>query len=127
MQGRGTLFPSMVIAVSASVWGLYWVPLRLISEAGVGPAMSVAVFNLPALALTAVLFAVRFRQSSRPIESGRSRGLTRRSRPWLLRTRPDADWCGEGNNAVLPYPSLGQRCLRWQCCPSGPARAVGWR
>lgn len=65
MQDRGALFPSLVIAVSASVWGLYWVPLKLISDAGVGPAMAVAIFNLPALLVTAVLFTVRFRQSSR--------------------------------------------------------------
>lgn len=75
MQGRGTLFPSLVIAVSASVWGLYWVPLQLISEAGVGPAMAVAVFNLPALAATALLFAFRFRQSSSRLPMAAAAGL----------------------------------------------------
>lgn len=63
MNGRGTLLPSLVIAVSASIWGLYWVPLRIISEAGVGPAMAVAVFNLPALIVAGALFAWR-RQSA---------------------------------------------------------------
>ncbi|MGB0853728.1 MAG: DMT family transporter [Pikeienuella sp.] len=64
MHKSGALFPSLVIALSASVWGLYWVPLRAVSDAGVGPAMAVAVFNLPALLIAGIVFAWQFRKAS---------------------------------------------------------------
>ena len=64
MQKEATLLPSLVIAVSASIWGLYWVPLRLVGEAGAGPAMAVVLFNLPALAAVGTLALWRWRSLS---------------------------------------------------------------
>lgn len=75
MQRRGALIPSLVIAASASIWGLYWVPLRIVSEAGVGPAMAVAVFNFPALVVVGALFAWRARSVSGRLRVTAAAGL----------------------------------------------------
>ncbi|MEM7524783.1 MAG: DMT family transporter [Pseudomonadota bacterium] len=53
------LFASLVIAIGAAAWGLYWVPLRLIEETGVGAAWAVILFNLPALIVAGAVFAAR--------------------------------------------------------------------
>lgn len=44
-----TLAASLMIAVCASIWGLYWLPLRAIEAAGVPGGWAVALFNAPAL------------------------------------------------------------------------------
>lgn len=42
------LLASLIIAVGAAMWGLYWTPLHAIEAAGVSGATAVALFNLPA-------------------------------------------------------------------------------
>lgn len=46
---------STVIFVSASIWGLYWMPLRYLEGLGVDGAWSVALVNLPAAILLAIV------------------------------------------------------------------------
>ncbi|MGI9371085.1 MAG: DMT family transporter [Hyphomicrobiales bacterium] len=49
---ESTLFPSLVILVSATVWGFYWFPLRTIEQAGMTGVWSVFAANLvPCLCL----------------------------------------------------------------------------
>lgn len=51
---------SIVLFLSASVWGLYWVPLHMIEDLGVPGAWSVALFNAcPLLALIPWMIARR--------------------------------------------------------------------
>ncbi len=38
MTGRGELLPSAGLAIGAGVWGLYWIPVRAIEQAGVQAA-----------------------------------------------------------------------------------------
>lgn len=38
MTGRGELLPSAGLAIGAGVWGLYWIPVRAIEQAGVPAA-----------------------------------------------------------------------------------------
>ena len=50
-------FASAAVFLSASLWGLYWIPLRHLEDQGVGGGWAVALLNLPAaivLALVAV-------------------------------------------------------------------------
>jgi len=55
--------PGAIVFVSASIWGVLWIPLRGLEGAGLGPAAAVAAFNLPALAVAAAVFALRFGDS----------------------------------------------------------------
>ncbi|MCG8369106.1 MAG: DMT family transporter, partial [Proteobacteria bacterium] len=49
-------FASAAVFVSASLWGLYWIPLRYLEDLGVDGAWAVALLNLPAaLALLPVV------------------------------------------------------------------------
>ena len=41
-------FASLVVFLSASIWGLYWVPLRYLSSQGIDGGWAVAMLNLPA-------------------------------------------------------------------------------
>lgn len=50
---RGEALPSLVIFAAASIWGLYWVPLRGLEGVGVEGGWSVALFN--ALPLTVLV------------------------------------------------------------------------
>lgn len=50
---------SLTVAIGASFWGLYWVPLRAIETAGVGGGWAVALFNAPAIAAAAALVMAR--------------------------------------------------------------------
>ena len=45
-SARAAALPSMVILVAASVWGLYWLPLRWMEAGGVNGAWTVGIFNL---------------------------------------------------------------------------------
>lgn len=50
-EGMGEAFPSLVIFLAASIWGLYWVPLRALEGAGFQGGWSVALFNALPLAV----------------------------------------------------------------------------
>jgi len=52
MSRNATTFPSAVIFFAATVWGLYWLPLRVIEQAGLTGVWSVFAINAaPAIAL----------------------------------------------------------------------------
>ncbi|MEM7505281.1 MAG: DMT family transporter [Pseudomonadota bacterium] len=51
---------SLAVFVSATVWGLYWVPLRIFDAAGIGGGWSVALLNLPPLLLLGPLLLWQF-------------------------------------------------------------------
>ena len=55
-QAQGGMLPSIIIAGSAAFWGLYWIPLRETEELGVSPVWSVALFNMPLIFVSAVVF-----------------------------------------------------------------------
>lgn len=55
MNKPSTTFASALVFGAASVWGLYWVPLRYLESLGVQGVWAVVMINLPAaLVLTAV-------------------------------------------------------------------------
>lgn len=57
-HGRGQLLPSLAVALSGALWGLFWIPLRLFDERGVNPAWVSLLFF--AVTIAAVLpFAAR--------------------------------------------------------------------
>ena len=58
-----TLLPSIGIAVCAAFWGLYWIPLRETEAMGVPPVWTVALFNLPLMAVCAVIFLARYKEN----------------------------------------------------------------
>ena len=43
-----TGFASLTVFLSASLWGLYWIPLRFLEDQGVGGGWAIALMNLPA-------------------------------------------------------------------------------
>ena len=49
LQRRPDLMPSVGIAVGAMLWGLFWVPVRAIEQAGVGAIYGPGT-NIPAAA-----------------------------------------------------------------------------
>ena len=51
-------FASALVFFSASLWGLYWIPLRYLGEQGVGGGWAVALLNMPA-AIVLVLIVLR--------------------------------------------------------------------
>lgn len=53
-------FASAVIFFAASLWGLYWVPLRYFAEQGVSGGWAIALLNLPAGLALALLVLSRF-------------------------------------------------------------------
>ena len=53
---------SIFLALSAGVWGLYWLPLRSIEELGVTASWSVVLFNACPLAVLAPLLLFNYRQ-----------------------------------------------------------------
>jgi len=66
------VIPGIVLLVAASIWGLYWLPLREIEAAGLSGPWSVFAINLvPLLALL-------------PVVAWRRRGIARVHRPLLL-------------------------------------------
>jgi drug/metabolite transporter (DMT)-like permease len=48
-------FASAVVFFSASLWGLYWIPLRFLEDQGVGGGWAVALLNLPAAIVLALI------------------------------------------------------------------------
>lgn len=56
---RGAFLPSLTIAVGASFWGLYWLPVRAVAEIGIDGVWPVLIFNLPAAIAAGVVFALR--------------------------------------------------------------------
>jgi len=55
---------SIVLAVSAAIWGLYWLPLRAIENIGLSGAWSVVFFNACPLIVLCPLFVFHFRKLS---------------------------------------------------------------
>jgi drug/metabolite transporter (DMT)-like permease len=50
--GRGALWPAGAVALSAGLWGLWWLPLRALAEAGLsGPAVNAALYGITSMAL----------------------------------------------------------------------------
>ena len=48
-------FASALVFFSASLWGLYWIPLRFLEDQGVGGGWAVALLNLPAAIVLALI------------------------------------------------------------------------
>lgn len=46
-----TLLASLIVFVGATAWGVYWIPVRTLEEAGLSSGWAVAAFNVPALAI----------------------------------------------------------------------------
>jgi len=53
---------SIALAVSAAIWGLYWMPLRAIEHAGLSGAWSVVFFNACPLAVLCPLLMFHFKK-----------------------------------------------------------------
>jgi drug/metabolite transporter (DMT)-like permease len=50
--GRSALLPAGAVALSAGLWGLWWLPLRALAEAGLtGPAVNLALYGIASLVL----------------------------------------------------------------------------
>ncbi|MEL6794116.1 MAG: DMT family transporter, partial [Pseudomonadota bacterium] len=50
-----TLIASLIIFIGATAWGVYWIPVRTLEEAGLSGGWAVATFNLPAIAAAFVV------------------------------------------------------------------------
>ena len=49
---RSALLPAGAVALSAGLWGLWWLPLRALAEAGLtGPAVNLALYGIASLVL----------------------------------------------------------------------------
>jgi drug/metabolite transporter (DMT)-like permease len=49
---RSALWPAGAVALSASLWGLWWLPLRALAEAGLsGPALNAALYGIASVVL----------------------------------------------------------------------------
>ena len=55
-----TGFASLVMFVSASLWGLYWMPLRYLEGLGIEGAWAIAVLNIPAAVVLGIVTLVRW-------------------------------------------------------------------
>jgi len=53
---------SIALAISAAIWGLYWIPLRTIENAGLSGAWTVVFFNACPLIVLFPLLAFHFRK-----------------------------------------------------------------
>ena len=62
-SGHSQLAPALTVVVGASIWGLLWLPLRGLEEAGMGQLWPVVMFHLPAFAISCIVFAARFGSS----------------------------------------------------------------
>ncbi len=60
---NGGWVPSLIIAGAAAFWGLYWIPLRETEALGVPPLWSVALFNMPLVLVSGVVFLWFFRSN----------------------------------------------------------------
>jgi drug/metabolite transporter (DMT)-like permease len=62
MTPRSTLLPSLAVASSGLIWGIWWLPLRKLEEAGlIGNWANLAVYALAALLTAPFAFALRRR------------------------------------------------------------------
>lgn len=59
LRARPDLLPTLAVALSGALWGLFWIPMRLAEEGGLPGGWGAAVFFLPAVA---VLIPVAFRR-----------------------------------------------------------------
>jgi drug/metabolite transporter (DMT)-like permease len=67
MAGRSALWPTGAVALSAALWGLWWLPLRALSEAGLsGPAVNAALYGIA----SGVLLPLFWRRRRRLAEGG---------------------------------------------------------
>ena len=48
-------FASLTVFVSATVWGLYWIPLRYLDELGIAPGWAIALTTAPAAILLSLV------------------------------------------------------------------------
>ncbi len=62
---NGGWMPSLIIAGAAAFWGLYWIPLRETEALGVPPLWSVALFNMPLVFVSGVVFLWFYRSNRR--------------------------------------------------------------
>ena len=52
MAERSPLLPAGAVALSAALWGLWWLPLRALAEAGLsGAAVNAALYGIVSAAL----------------------------------------------------------------------------
>ncbi len=62
MAARSPLLPAGAVALSAALWGLWWLPLRALAAAGLsGPALNAALYGTMSLALLPWLWRRRRR------------------------------------------------------------------
>lgn len=54
-------FASTTVFLAASLWGLYWMPLRWLGDHGLQGLMPVVIFNLPAFLVLGLVMAWRWR------------------------------------------------------------------
>jgi drug/metabolite transporter (DMT)-like permease len=67
MTARSTLLPSLAVAISGLIWGVWWLPLRQLEAAGLaGNWANVAVYALAAALTAPLAFAARRGKSGRP-------------------------------------------------------------
>lgn len=55
-------FASAIVFLSASLWGLYWIPLRSLEGQGIAGGWAVALLNLPAGVVLALVVAWQWRR-----------------------------------------------------------------
>ena len=68
---RSALLPAGAVALSAGLWGLWWLPLRALAEAGLsGPAVNLALYGIASLALLPVLAPAAPARRGRPLLLG---------------------------------------------------------
>jgi hypothetical protein len=62
VSNRSDLIPSVVLAVGATLWGLYWIPVRGIQQAGIPAFWTGPVIFGASTILFIPLMLVRYRQ-----------------------------------------------------------------
>ena len=67
MRSAGGWRPAGAVALSASLWGLWWLPLRALAEAGLsGPALNATLYGIASVALLPWLWRRRARIAAGP-------------------------------------------------------------
>lgn len=61
LRARPDLLPTLAVALSGALWGLFWIPMRLAEEGGLPGGWGAAVFFLPAIAVLVPGAAKRWR------------------------------------------------------------------
>ena len=62
LQRRPVLLPSMGVAISGALWGLFWIPVRAIDDAGIRGGWATLTFNIIAIALLLPVAIIRWRR-----------------------------------------------------------------